>query len=143
MNDKHTLPNPVKLKLPREDIGKFFGSMPPLLLFVLIVVCYGLTVGIGFFFGYQRFQQGFEDPGSPLATAVSAILGLLAFMLGFTFSLTWSRFVKRNILVISQAKALLVCHLRTSWLPEKQKQELRRLFYEYINILIQLQPSIQ
>lgn len=143
MKYKRSFPKLVEIKYRNQDIGKFFSSMPTLTLFVLIVVGNLLVVGIGYFFGYKRYLQGFHEPSSPLETAVASILGLLAFMLGFTFSLTWTRFSQRNNLIVAQAKTILVCYLRTSLLPEKQKQEIRRLFFEYINVLIRLQETFE
>ena len=143
MKYKRSFPKLVEIKYRNQDIGRFFSSMPTLTLLVLIVVGNLSIVGIGYFFGYKRYMQGFEVPSWPLQTAVASILGLLAFMLGFTFSLTWARFSQRNNLVISQAKALLVCYLRTSLIPEKQKLEIRRLFIEYVNVLIRLQETLE
>jgi hypothetical protein len=143
MKYKRSFPKLVEIKYRNQDIGKFFSSMPTLTLFVLIVVANLLIVGVGYYFGYKRYLQGSQDPSSPLETAVASILGLLAFMLGFTFSLTWARFSQRNSLVIAQAKTILVCYLRTSLLPEKQKKEIRRLFFEYVNVLIRLQETLE
>lgn len=119
-----------------RDIGRALSSIPPWALFALVVVFCILVMGFGAWVGHLRFLRGVREPESPIGTAVGAILGLLAFMLGFTFSLTWSRFSSRNSLVIAQAKAIGVCYMRTSLIPEAQKQETRKLFREYIHILL-------
>ncbi|ANE53171.1 DUF4239 domain-containing protein [Flavisolibacter tropicus] len=141
MKTKRTFPKLAEIKTRNHGIGTFFGSIPPAALFIVMAICYLIIEWGGFWLGYHRFLKGVEEPSSPLETAVTSILGLLAFMLAFTFSLTWSRYANQNGLVIAQAKALLVCYQRTSMLPEKQKTETRRLFYEYINILLQLQTT--
>lgn len=141
MKTKRTFPKLAEIKTRNQNIGNFFGSMPPGALFMLMVICYLVIEWGGFWLGYHRFLKGVEEPGSPIETVVASILGLLAFMLAFTFSLTWSRFANSNSLVIAQAKALLICYQRTSLLPERQKIETRRLFYEYINVLIQMQTT--
>jgi hypothetical protein len=121
-----------------HDIGKFFSSLPTIVLFALMVVCYGLVVGLGAYVGYQKFLNHVKVADSPIETAVAGVFGLLAFMLGFTFSLTWSRFANRNGLVISQAKAIGLCYLRTSLITEKQGVEVRKLLLEYTRLLVLL-----
>jgi hypothetical protein len=129
---------PLVIKNRQYDIGRFFSSMPAIVLFALIVVCYALVVALGVIIGYQKFLGNIKVADSPIETAVAAVFGLLAFMLAFTFSLTWSRFANRNVLVISQAQAIGTCYLRTSLITEKQKKEVRMLLYEYTNILVRL-----
>ncbi|TMI71136.1 MAG: hypothetical protein E6H09_14345 [Bacteroidetes bacterium] len=129
---------PLVIKNRQYDIGRFFSSMPAIVLFALIVVCYAVVVALGVIIGYQKFLGNIKVADSPIETAVAAVFGLLAFMLAFTFSLTWSRFANRNVLVIAQAQAIGTCYLRTSLITEKQKNEVRMLLYEYTNILVRL-----
>ena len=120
------------------DVGKFFASLSPIVLYTLIVLFYAGVVALGVFVGYQKFIGNFRVPDAPMETAVAAVFGLLAFILAFTFSLTWTRFANRNGLVIYQAKAIGVCYLRTSFLPSKQRDEVRKLLYDYTQILEKL-----
>jgi hypothetical protein len=129
---------PLVIRNRQYDIGRFFSSMPPIILFALIVICYAVVVALGVFVGYQKFLGNIKVADSPIETAVAAVFGLLAFMLAFTFSLTWSRFANRNVLVITQAQAIGTSYLRTSLITEKQKKEVRILLYEYTNILLRL-----
>lgn len=84
----------------------------------------------------KRKETQDKEKASPVGTLVGALLGLLAFMLGFTFSITSSRFSERKHLVTEQANAIGTCYLRTSFLPEKQKWETRKLLKEYVDLLI-------
>lgn len=129
---------PAEGKSRGRGIGRFFSSIPTWALFILIVVGSALVVGVGAWIGLAQYQRGERLPESPLDTAVGATFGLLAFMLGFTFSLTWTRYTRRSNLVIMQAKAISTCYLRTSLLPEKQKLEIRKLLYEYTQLLLDL-----
>ena len=128
-----------RLKTQSFDIGRFFTSLSSRTLFVLVVIACMLFGGLGIWVGYMRFRSAVPGSESTIGTAVGAILGFFGFILGFAFSLTWSRFGSRNSLVITQAKAIGVCYLRTSLLPEKQKLTLRKLFKEYIDVLIEMQ----
>ena len=123
------------------DIGKFFSSMPTGLLFVLMAMSYAIIISIGIYIGYKRFRNGIVEPGSPLETEVAAVLGLLAFMLGFAFSVTWTRFAKRNSYVVEHARMIATCYMRTSLIPEKQKFELRKLLHEYISLMLTFPTS--
>jgi len=128
-----------ELKNRNYDIGRFFGMLPTWALYVFIVLVSVGVIALGAWIGYIRYQSGLREPEAPIDTAVAAILGLLAFMLGFTFSLTWSRFANRNSMIMSQAKTLTACYLRTSLIPEEQKHELRMLLREYLNVLLEIQ----
>ena len=137
-NNKHKLfaLKPVDFK-KRTDIGSFFSSMPAWALFAVIVISYTLIMGLGNYIGYQQFLSGHRQP-SPTDAAVGSVLALLAFLLGFAFSSTWTRFIRRNIYVVAHAKAIGVCYLRTSLIPQEQKSEIRKLLYEYTDILLSI-----
>ena len=140
---------PIKFKTPffnrgqnkDQDIARFLTSLPIWLLFVVIILACILLDSVGSVVGYLRFRSGVKIAEPYLGTAVGAILGLLAFMLGFTFSLTWTRFANRNMMVLQQAKAIETCYLRTSLIPEKQQAAIRGLLKEYLEVLLEV-PTI-
>src|SRR5215217_2547349 len=78
-----------------KDIGGFFSSMKSGFLFAGMVVVSMAVVLLGGYLGRQRLLSGIREPETSIETAVAAVLGLLAFLLGFTFSLTWSRYANR------------------------------------------------
>ena len=122
-----------------KDIGGLFSSLNPWVLFAIIVVCYMLVMLLGGYLGRVRMMAGIKEPETSMETAVAAVLGLLAFILGFTFSLTWNKFANRNNLVVQHAKAISICYLRAGLIPEKQKVEIRKLLHEYVQVLLQIQ----
>ena len=79
---------------------------------------------------YRRISGG-ESPGS-VGSAVGATLGLLAFILAFTFGIAASRYDARKQLVVDEANAIGTCFLRTDFLPEAQRAEARSLLSEYV-----------
>jgi hypothetical protein len=135
------IPPEVEVKSRNQTISRFLGSMRPGVLFVFIVISNLLIVSLGTFIGYERLLAGHRPPETPIETAVAAVLGLLSFMLAFTFSLTWGRFATRNDMMISHARMIGVCWLRTSLIPQKQKQEVRRLLHDYTNTLMTFQTT--
>ena len=122
-----------------KDIGGLFSSLNPWVLFAIIVVCYMLVMLLGGYLGRVRMMAGIKEPETSMETAAAAVLGLLAFILGFTFSLTWNKFANSNNLVIQHAKAISICYLRAGLIPEKQKVEIRKLLHEYVQLLLQIQ----
>jgi len=60
-----------------------------------------------------------EQVRSHITTIESSLLGLLALLIGFTFSLALSRYELRRDLVVQEANAIGVAMLRTQFLPER------------------------
>lgn len=69
---------------------------------------------------------------------VSSVLGLLAILLGFTFSLSISRYEERRELVISQANAIETTYLRAQLLGAPHRERLGHLLTSYSDNLIEL-----
>ena len=67
---------------------------------------------------------------------VGSVLGLVALVLGFTFSLAASRFDARRSAVLEEANAIGTTYLRARMLPEAEKREATRLLREYVDVRI-------
>jgi hypothetical protein len=63
---------------------------------------------------------------------VGATLGLLAFILAFTFGLAAARFDTRRQVVLDEADAIGTTYLRAGMLPER-REEIRTLLRNYVN----------
>jgi hypothetical protein len=68
---------------------------------------------------------------------VGAMLGLLAFMLAFTFGLAASRFDARRLALLDEANAIGTAYLRTGFLPEPHRSEIRHLLREYVDVRLE------
>lgn len=64
---------------------------------------------------------------------VSAVLGLLALLMGFTLSLALDRFDSRRVLVLQDANSIGTAYLRAQLLGEPHRQRLSRLLIEYLD----------
>ena len=124
------------------DIAAIVTSLDPWILFFLIVIICVVFAELGSLVAHRRAKTGVKEPDAAIGTAVGGMMALLAFMLGLTFSITASRFADRKELVITQANAIGTCYLRTSFIPENQKQEIRKLFREYVAILTSDQTEV-
>jgi hypothetical protein len=68
---------------------------------------------------------------------VGGTLGLLAFMLAFTFGLASTRFEARRQILLQEANAIGTCYLRAAMLPEPMRTESRNLLREYVDVRLQ------
>jgi hypothetical protein len=118
------------------NVARFITSLSPWVLFFIILSIGLLTSELGVWIGHRKLRYLPKSKDSQIGSMVGAMLGLLAFMLGITFSITSSRFASRKEMVVQQAKAITTCYLRTSLIPEKQRDETRLLFRKYIDLLV-------
>jgi hypothetical protein len=68
----------------------------------------------------------------------SAMLGLLALMIGFTFAMALSRFEARRDAVMNEANAIGTTALRARLLPEPHRMETLKLLREYVKIRLDI-----
>ena len=68
---------------------------------------------------------------------MTSVLGLLALLIAFSFSLSLQRYDARRELVISEANALGTTWLRTGLLDEADRTRLRAVLREYVDIRVE------
>ena len=78
----------------------------------------------------RRFEGVAEDTPDHL---LAAVLGLLALLLGFTFSLGLNRYEARRLLVVEEANALGTVWLRTDLLAEPTRSAMQADLRRYID----------
>ena len=64
---------------------------------------------------------------------VGATLGLLAFLLAFTFGIAADAFHARKVALAEEADAIRMTHLLTSVIPDAQGAEIRTVLREYVD----------
>ncbi|RZI40758.1 DUF4239 domain-containing protein [Herbaspirillum sp. HC18] len=100
-------------------------------LFVAIFLLSLLSEEAGFVLGkYRRGRPHEKEP--PVNTMVGATLGLLAFILAFTFGLAATRFDARRQLLLDEANAIGTTYLRAGMLPER-RDAIRALLRDYVD----------
>src|SRR5215510_8336224 len=100
-------------------------------LFVAILVVVLLSVECGYRLGKYRRSRHEQEKEAPLGTMVGATLGLLAFILAFTFGLAANRFDTRRQVLLNEANAIGTTYLRAGMLPERG-QQVRDLLRDYV-----------
>ena len=86
----------------------------------------------GYRVGKWRRSKISDEKEQPVGAMVASILGLVALVLGFTFSLAASRFEARRTAVLEESNAIGTTFLRAQLLPEPQRIEVERLLREYV-----------
>jgi hypothetical protein len=114
--------------------GQLFDYLPLWALFVVTIVVVSLAVEGGFRLGRYRGHRPEHEQEAPVGSMVGATLGLLAFMLAFTFGLGASRFDTRKQLVLDEANAIGTTYLRAALLPEPERTKIRNLLREYVDV---------
>jgi hypothetical protein len=102
---------------------------------IVLVVVLG-SVEFGFRLGGRRARKHEGVRQTSVGTLVAATMGLLAFMLAFTFGQQWSRFDTRRELVLAEANAIRAAYLRADLLTEPQRTESRALLREYVGVRV-------
>lgn len=88
--------------------------------------------------GWQLGIRTKGGGGSNITTLESAMLGLLALMLAFTFSMALSRFEARRDAVLNEANSIGTTALRARLLPDPYRTETLKLLREYVQIRIDI-----
>ena len=124
-------------------IDQLFQAIPLWLLYLMTVAVVVLAVAGGFRIGSLVQQHGNSEKEVPIGSIVGATLGLLAFVLAFTFSIASSRFDARKQLVLDEVNSIGTTFLRTDFLPEPQRSLSRKLLKHYVDIRTEAVVQIQ
>lgn len=111
-----------------------FDSLP-IAGFYVVVTMLMLAFGeVGYQFGiHARTRQDKEAPAS-LGPMVGGLLGLLAFVLAFTFSMASSQHDLRKRNVLEEANSIGTAYLRADLIDEQYGTEVKRLLREYVDV---------
>lgn len=88
---------------------------------------------IGRHLGNRQIKKDAEGAISGIASIESAILGLLALLLAFTFYGAAERFDKRRELIIDETNMIGTAYLRIDLLPANMQAGLRENFRRYVD----------
>src|SRR3954453_4338877 len=106
---------------------------------IAVVISIGLAVifvvsEVGWQLGIRTKGGG----GGNIPTLESAMLGLLALMLAFTFSMALTRFEARRDALLNEANAIGTTALRARLLPDPYRSQTLKLLREYVEIRVEI-----
>jgi len=103
-------------------------------LFVVTIAFVFAVVETGFRLGAAKRRRTEDVKEAAVGSMVGATLGLLAFMLAFTFGMAATRYDTRRGLVLEETNALHTAYLRADLLPQPHRAKSRSLLREYVDI---------
>lgn len=114
-----------------------FEVLPLWAIFIGIILIVVVSAAFGIYLARSRRRRGKadEDEG-PIGASVNATLGLLAFILAFTFGLTAARFDARKQLFLDEVTAIETVATRADLIPEPHKSEVKDLLHQYVHLRI-------
>jgi len=115
----------------------------PLWTLIPITIAFGwLAVELGYRIAKRRKERAQNHTEAPAAPIVAAVLGLLAFLVAFTFGAAASRFEERRQAVLAESNAINASYLRAQMLPEPMSANARDLLRQYVDVRLNgVQPG--
>ena len=103
------------------------------ILFVSMVV----AIELGARLGIRLHKEANDSLRSQVNALQGSLLGILALLLGFTFSQSLQRYDARSAAVVEEANAIGTAYLRIDLLPESVRTESKSLMRDYIEMRIE------
>jgi hypothetical protein len=110
--------------------------LPLWLIFLLMSGVLFACAEIGFLFGKHKQTNAKDKEEKQASTLMGATLGLLAFMLAFTYGASNAIHSERKAMVVEDANAIGTAWLRSQLLGEPYAEEARLLFQEYVEVRV-------
>ena len=108
-------------------------TIPIWALLAATVMVVMVAVEGGHHLGRRVKERRDEEKLQPVSSILTSTLGLLAFMLAFTFGLVTSRYDARKALIRNEANVIRTVWLRSDFLPEPERGEAAALIKAYLD----------
>jgi hypothetical protein len=126
-----------------KNMGQFFSEIPLWGIFLFTLGILFVAFEGGFLLGRHRYNRASTEKDSLVGPMVGAMLGLLAFMLTFSFGVAASHFNTRRHLVLDEANAIRSTYGMAQMLGEVPCDQSRNLLREYVDIRLQDFKSLE
>lgn len=112
-------------------------SLPIAGILVVVVLILFLACEVGYQLGKRaKTRKEVESPAS-LGSIVAGLLGMLAFVLAFTFSIASGHNDLRKLRVLEEANVVGTAYLRADLLPAEYGEEIKGLLRDYVDLRLQ------
>ncbi|APW42463.1 DUF4239 domain-containing protein [Rhodoferax saidenbachensis] len=118
-------------------MNEFFYDINSTLIAAALLVSLGLVIELGYRVGRARQDRVDDASRAHINGLQSSILGILALLLGFTFSLALQRFDSRSEAVVQEANAIGTAYLRAQLLPAAFRSDAQALLHRYVDVRVQ------
>jgi hypothetical protein len=113
--------------------------LPALVLVAVAVVL--LSIEAGFRLGRRRRRIAEDEKEAPVGAIVAATLGLLGFVLAFTYGVAANRFDAGRRIIVDEANVVGTTYLRAGLLDDARKLRVRQLLQEYVDERLQARET--
>jgi hypothetical protein len=104
---------------------------------ILLAGIMALAIESGYRIGRRDMHRTSELSRNQINTIQSSLLGILALILGFTFSIALDRYNSRSSAEIAEANAIGTAYLRSELLPESVRPQIQSAIKEYLSVRMQ------
>jgi hypothetical protein len=111
-----------------------FSILPLWVIYLIIVFFIVLSIRGGIAFAKWRKKRHKNDDESAINTMVGATLGLLTFILAFTFSLSSSRFDARKQFFLEEVNSIETSWLRAGLMEQPYGNQIRSALVDYTEV---------
>jgi hypothetical protein len=108
-----------------------------LLISVMLFVSMLLAIEAGYRLGRRAEKRTDESSRAHVGAIQASLLGVLALLLGFTFSLSLQRFDNRSEAVVDESNAIGTAYLRAQLLHDTMRGEVMTLLRRYVDLRVQ------
>lgn len=106
-------------------------DVPSYVIALILALAMLASMWLGGAIGRRRHVTANGDSKSQANAVQGSLLGLLALLLGFTFSLSLGRYDERSAAVVLEANAIGTAWLRTDLIGDERREVARTLLREY------------
>lgn len=114
---------------------QFLDAIPLWTFFVFNVLIALFCVELGLHFGNLQRKKG-NSAHTAMGSIVASVLGLLAFMVAFTFSISAARFEDRRLLVVQDANCIRASFMLADYLDEPGREAVKEMLRHYVQLRI-------
>jgi hypothetical protein len=108
-----------------------------ILIVTVLFITLVLAMEVGYRLGRRTQARADAEARSHVNAIQASLLGVLALMLGFTFSLSLQRYDSRSLAVVDEANAIGTAYLRAQLLPPSVRGEVQRVLRDYVDARVE------
>ncbi|MGH8331917.1 MAG: hypothetical protein ACRER3_02465 [Pseudomonas fluorescens] len=112
-------------------------GLDEIILFFIMVAIFCVVLELAFRLGRHHRTHSNDSTRSHLSVLQTALLGLLALLLGFNFAMATSRFEARKTLTQDEVTVIGSTYLRTKLLPSDLRGKMSALLKDYVSARIE------
>jgi hypothetical protein len=112
---------------------ELFDTLPIAGIYVFVAMLMLAFGEIGYRVGVRAQTRQDKDAPASLGPMVGGLLGMLAFLLAFTFSMASSHYDLRKRNVLEEANSIGTAYLRADLIDQQYAMEVKRLLREYVD----------